>query len=101
MSENKVKEKTQKIQMDEKGIKIKENFYEITAKMENAIQELGGFTVILKDGTEIYAFDYTWEIKKDNHIYFHLESELDEIAIVPATSIKDVISTELPRYIEY
>jgi len=94
MSENKVKE------MNEKDIKKKENFYEITYKMEKALEELGGMTVILKDGTEIYAFDYTWEIE-GNHLFFYFESELDEIARVPATSIKDVIPTELPRYVEY
>jgi len=100
MSKNENSGKNTKKQMNEKDIMIKENFYEITGKMEKAIKELGGFTVRLKDGTEIYAFDYSWEVI-DNHLFFYLQSELDDIATVPATSIKDVIPTEFQRFCEY
>ena len=103
MSENEEEtEKNANKKEIEEEILRKEHFYEISEKMEKAIKKYRGFCVILKDGTEIYAFDYSWEIE-NGHLIFHLENEITDvidIAVVPATSIKKVVPVDFRDYLE-
>jgi hypothetical protein len=86
----------------EEEILRKEHYDEIAEKMDKAIKKYGGFCVILKDGTEIYAFNYSWEIK-NGHLFFCLKNEITDaidVAVVPATSIKKVVPVDFRDYLE-